>query len=196
MHTHTHTHALTRARTPIHESLWQCDGFGLTEDGAGARLTQVEELCKHYTASGVHECNTPVAHGGTVSSMLRRSGRRPRSFERRPGLPQSLGARVFGSQPLPQCQPLNPCLWNHPRMASAQGVIFSRALLEAVPLQAMRECIRANPDLVGSDKLLSVCLWRLGYAFTDPSCWLERGLDSYHVIFVSPGWGRRKGCGK
>jgi hypothetical protein len=57
----------------------------------------------------------------------------------------------------------------------------------------MRECIKANPTLVGSDKLLSVCLWRLGYAFTDPSCWLERGLDSFHTIFVSCGvaWERR-----
>ncbi|GAX82098.1 hypothetical protein CEUSTIGMA_g9526.t1 [Chlamydomonas eustigma] len=48
------------------------------------------------------------------------------------------------------------------------GIIFSRALLEAVSLQAFMECVNRTWDANGSDALLSFCLWDLGHAFTDP----------------------------
>jgi len=69
------------------------------------------------------------------------------------------------------------------RAHGGAGIIFSRALLEQVGLQRMQECLDGLWDVTGSDTLLSVCLARLGHAFTDPGAWAAHGYNQQYVMF-------------
>eukprot|EP00195_Chlamydomonas_chlamydogama_P012728 CAMPEP_0202891358 /NCGR_PEP_ID=MMETSP1392-20130828/1440_1 /ASSEMBLY_ACC=CAM_ASM_000868 /TAXON_ID=225041 /ORGANISM="Chlamydomonas chlamydogama, Strain SAG 11-48b" /LENGTH=265 /DNA_ID=CAMNT_0049575087 /DNA_START=444 /DNA_END=1237 /DNA_ORIENTATION=+ len=63
------------------------------------------------------------------------------------------------------------------------GIIFSRALLEQLSTDSVRECMKGKLRMSGSDALLSACLWELGVAFTDPGMWTERGHDMRYILF-------------
>ncbi len=70
--------------------------------------------------------------------------------------------------------------------SSLQGMIFSRALMDVVPLADMERCIALQQwSHPGSDKILSMCLWAAGHAFTDPGHMVEHGRDKDYIVFVS-----------
>lgn len=67
----------------------------------------------------------------------------------------------------------NDCLVNC-RMHGGAGALMSIGLMERLPLSFMDRCMKDLTRSSGGDALISVCLWRAGYAFTDP------GYSFYH----------------
>ena len=66
----------------------------------------------------------------------------------------------------------------------AQGIIFSSALLDALPLSQFAACINRTWGTSGSDNLISLCLWDAGHAFVDPGHWLRHKHSLTYVTFV------------
>lgn len=60
------------------------------------------------------------------------------------------------------------------RMHGGAGALMSIGLMERLPLSFMDRCMKDLARSSGGDALISVCLWRAGYAFTDP------GYSFYH----------------
>ncbi|DBB16076.1 TPA: hypothetical protein ACH3X3_003441 [Trebouxia sp. C0006] len=59
-------------------------------------------------------------------------------------------------------------------MHGGAGALMSIGLMERLPLSFMDRCMKDLARSSGGDALISVCLWRAGYAFTDP------GYSFYH----------------
>ncbi|DBA83020.1 TPA: hypothetical protein ACH3X1_006796 [Trebouxia sp. C0004] len=59
-------------------------------------------------------------------------------------------------------------------MHGGAGALMSIGLMERLPLSFMDKCMKDLARSSGGDALISVCLWRAGYAFTDP------GYSFYH----------------
>mmetsp|Transcript_17385 Transcript_17385/g.52254 ORF Transcript_17385/g.52254 Transcript_17385/m.52254 type:complete len:207 (-) Transcript_17385:13-633(-) len=60
--------------------------------------------------------------------------------------------------------------------ALPQGIIFSYAMLEALPLEEMRKCLQSKPSVGSGDRLLSECLSEMGHGFTVPGRWAQPGM--------------------
>ena len=59
-------------------------------------------------------------------------------------------------------------------MHGGAGALMSIGLMERLPLSFMDRCMSELQRSSGGDALISVCLWKAGYAFTDP------GYSFYH----------------
>lgn len=59
-------------------------------------------------------------------------------------------------------------------MHGGAGALMSIGLMERLPLSFMDRCMSELARSSGGDALISVCLWKAGYAFTDP------GYSFYH----------------
>ncbi|PNW72215.1 hypothetical protein CHLRE_16g677350v5 [Chlamydomonas reinhardtii] len=65
------------------------------------------------------------------------------------------------------------------------GMIFSVGLLRRLSAARMKECFMQQFGAPGGDSLLSTCLWREGYAFTDPGTSTLAMYDGNYVLFSS-----------
>ncbi|KAG2453861.1 hypothetical protein HYH02_002068 [Chlamydomonas schloesseri] len=65
------------------------------------------------------------------------------------------------------------------------GMIFSVGLLRRLSSARIKECILEQYGAPGGDSLLSTCLWREGYAFTDPGTSTLAMYDGNYVLFSS-----------
>lgn len=80
------------------------------------------------------------------------------------------------------------------------GMIFSVGLLRRLSAARMKECFMQQFGAPGGDSLLSTCLWREGYAFTDPGTSTLAMYDGNYVLFrygteqYNRGIVRRGGC--
>ena len=59
-------------------------------------------------------------------------------------------------------------------MHGGAGALMSIGLMERLPLSFMDKCMKDLARSSGGDALISVCLWKAGYGFTDP------GYSFYH----------------
>ena len=59
-------------------------------------------------------------------------------------------------------------------MHGGAGALMSIGLMERLPLSFMDKCMTELGRSSGGDALISVCLWKAGYGFTDP------GYSFYH----------------
>ena len=69
---------------------------------------------------------------------------------------------------------LSDCAYVSYRMHGGAGALMSIGLMERLPLSFMDKCMSELGRSSGGDALISVCLWRAGYGFTDP------GYSFYH----------------
>ncbi|KAG2434055.1 hypothetical protein HXX76_007783 [Chlamydomonas incerta] len=65
------------------------------------------------------------------------------------------------------------------------GMIFSVGLLRRLSAARMKACFMEQFGAPGGDSLLSTCLWREGYAFTDPGTSTLALYDGNYVLFSS-----------
>ncbi|KAK9822059.1 hypothetical protein WJX74_004369 [Apatococcus lobatus] len=68
-------------------------------------------------------------------------------------------------------------------MHGGAGALLSIGLMRSVPLSFMQDCLANAGVTTGGDALLTICLWKAGYAHTDP------GFSFYHptVRMFDPG---------
>ena len=68
-------------------------------------------------------------------------------------------------------------------MHGGAGALMSIGLMERLPLSFMDKCMSEMSRSSGGDALISVCLWKAGFGFTDP------GYSFYHweAKYFDPG---------
>lgn len=62
-------------------------------------------------------------------------------------------------------------------------MIFSVGLMRLMSYRDVMACFRSFQSATGGDALVSYCLWRRGFAFTDPGPLVRHMYDPYYHVF-------------
>lgn len=62
------------------------------------------------------------------------------------------------------------------------GIILSIGLLRKLQYDQMYECFMSLHGASGGDAMFSICLWRMGIAFTDPGVSMQNLYDPYYTL--------------